>query len=124
MAISKTAVSVLASTASSAGTTTKTSPSITGSAVSCTSYYGGELTYKITNGTAPGTALQGIFQASHDATNWYDYSNTFAGDLVTSSVNSGSVLLDRGVMYIRVIVWGNTTNAVTIEANLQAVTGI
>jgi hypothetical protein len=123
MAITKTAVAVLASTSSAAGTTTKASPSVTGSTIDCRAYYGGELTWKITNGTAPGLALSLTFQASHDGTNWYDYF-TSGGDTTASSVNSGSIILDRGVMYLRAIAYGNTTNAVTVEASLQAVTAL
>jgi hypothetical protein len=123
MAIAKSAVAVLASTSAAAGTT-KASPGATGSSINCTSYYGGELTYKITNSSsAPGVALTLTFQASHDGTNWYDYYSV-AGDTVASSVNTGSLILDRGVMYLRVIAYGNTTNAVTVEANLQAITGL
>lgn len=123
MAIAKSAVTVLASQSVAAGSS-KASPNVTGSSVDCRSYYGGELTWKITNGaSAPGVAGAVTFQASHDGTNWYDY-YTVGGDTTASSVNSGSVPLDRGVMYIRAIAYGNTTNAVTAEAQLQAVTGL
>lgn len=122
MALTKSAVSVLASQSVAAGST-KAAPNVTGSAIDCRTYYGGELTWKVTNATAPGVAGAITFQASHDGTNWYDY-YTAGGDTVASSVNSGSILLDRGVMYLRAIAYGNTTNAVTVEANLQAVTGL
>lgn len=123
MAITKSAVTVLASTSVSAGST-KASPGATGSSIDCRSYYGGELTYKITNGgSAPGVALSLTFQSSHDGTNWYDY-QTVAGDTTASSVNSGSIFLDQGVMYVRAIAYGNTTNSVTVEANLQAITAV
>lgn len=123
MALTKAAVSVLASQSLAAGST-KASPGITGSSVNCTAYYGGELTWKVTNGaSAPGAAGAITLQASHDGTNWFDYF-TVGGDIVASSVNSGSVLLDRGVMYVRAIAYGNTTNAVTVEVQLQAVTGL
>lgn len=123
MALTKSAVSVLASQSLAAGST-KASPGITGSSVNCTTYYGGELTWKVTNGaSAPGVAGAVTLQASHDGTNWFDYF-TAGGDTVASSVNSGSVLLDRGVMYVRAIAYGNTTNAVTVEVQLQAVTGL
>lgn len=123
MAITKSAVVVLASTSASAGST-KASPGATGSAIDCRTYYGGELTYKITNGgSAPGVALSLTFQASPDGTAWFDY-YTVAGDTTASSVNSGALQLDRGVMYVRAIGYGNTTNAVTVEAGLQAVTAV
>ncbi|ALK96985.1 hypothetical protein AB595_04755 [Massilia sp. WF1] len=123
MAITKTPVVILASALSPAGTS-KTAPGLTGGAIDCRSYYGGELTWKITNGaSAPGVALSLTFQVSHDGANWYDYF-TVAGDTTASSVNSGSVQLDRGVMYARAIAYGNTTNGVTAETNLQAVTAL
>ena len=123
MAIAKTSVPVLASTSGAAGTT-KASPGATGSAIDCRAYYGGELSYSITNGaSAPGVAGTLLFQASPDGTTWYDY-YAAAGDTVASSVNTGTIILDRGVMYVRAIGYGNTTNSVTFAANLQAVTAL
>ena len=125
MAITKSAVTVLASVSVPAGGT-KNSPQAAGigATIDCRSYYGGELTYKITNGaSAPGVAMSVTFQASHDGTAWYDY-YTAAGDTTASSINSNSVLLDRGVMYLRVIAYANTTNAVTVESVLQAITAV
>lgn len=125
MAISKTAVTVLASVSVPAGGT-KASPQAagTGAAVDCRSYYGGELTCKLTNGaSAPAVAPSLTFQTSPDGTAWFDYW-TVAGDTVANSINSNSIPLDRGVMYARVIVYGNTTNSVTAEAGLQAITAV
>lgn len=124
MAISKTSVLVLAATSATAGATTKVSPAITGAWIDLRAYAGGEWTWKITNGAgAPGVPLTGIFQVSHDGAAAYDYGNLFSGDTVASSVNSNSVVLDRGVMYGRIIGWGNTTNSVTLESYIQAVVG-
>lgn len=125
MPITKSAVTVLASASIAAGGT-KASPVTAGigASVNCAAYYGGELTWKITNGaSAPGVAANLTFQVSHDGTNWCDY-YTVGGDTTASGVNSGSILLDRGVMHLRAIAYGNTTNAVTAEAYLQAVTGL
>lgn len=125
MAITKTSVNVLTSASIAAGGT-KTSPSSggNGSSVDCTGYYGGELTWKVTNGSsAPGVAMTITFQSSNDGTNWYDY-YTVGGDTTASSVNSGSITLDRGVMYIKALAYGNTINAVTAECKLQAVTAV
>lgn len=124
MAISKSSVLVLTST-SGAAASTKTSPGATGSWIDVRAYYGGELGYSITNGgSAPGVAGTLLFQVSPDnGTTVFDY-QAFGGDTTASSVNTGSILLDRGVMYIRAIGYGNTTNAVTFAANLQAVTAI
>jgi hypothetical protein len=125
MAITKSAVTVLASVSVPAGGT-KVSPNAAGigAAIDCRTYYGGELAYKITNGSsAPGAAMVVTFQASHDGTAWFDY-YTASGDIVASGIYSGSILLDRGVMYARIIAYANTTNAVTVEAHLQAVTAL
>lgn len=123
MAITKAEVTILASTSVAAGSTFS-SPGATSSAIDVRTYYGGDLTYKITNGaSAPGVALTLRFEASGDGTRWYNY-QTVAGDLTASSVNSNTITLDRGVMYVRVIAYGNTTNAVTVEAYLQAVTAV
>lgn len=124
MAISKAAVTILSSNSSAAGTSTKAAPSITGALIPCSSYYGGEIMYKISNSSsAPTVACSLTFQISSDGTNWYDY-YTVGGDNVASSITSGAILLDRGVMNLRVIAYGNVTNAVTVEAFLQAVTGV
>jgi hypothetical protein len=125
MAITKSAVTVLASVSVPAGGT-KASPNAAGigSAIDCRSYYGGELTWRILNGaSAPGVALSLTFQISTDGTTWRDY-YTVAGDIVASSDYSGSIQLDRGVMYVRVIAYANTTNAVTAAAELQAITAV
>lgn len=121
MPITKSAVVVLASTSVAAGTL-KTAP-VAGAAIDVRAYYGGELTYKITNGTAPAAPCAVTFQSSHNGVDWFDY-QTMAGDTVVSSITTGSILLDRGVMYVRAIAYGNTTNAVTVEAHLQAVTAV
>lgn len=116
-------VIIAAGTVSTAGTTTKTAPSVTGTAIDCTTYYGGELAYRITNGTAPTVACTLVFQVSSDNSVWYDY-YTVAGDMTANSSYSGAVSLDVGVMWVRAIAFGNVTNNVTVEAALQAVTGI
>lgn len=125
MAITKqNKVIIAAGTASVAGTSTKIAPSVTGTVIDCTGYYGGELTYRITNSTAPTVACAITFQVSSDGTTgWTDYFTT-AGDLVASSAYSGTVDLRAGVMWVRAIAYGNATNNVTVEAALQAITGV
>jgi hypothetical protein len=122
MAIAKSSQTILVSISVPAGSS-KASPGASG-ALDARSYYGGALTYKLTNNaSAPGVAPIITFQSSPDNTNWFDY-YTVGGDTVASSINSGTLTLDRGVMYIRVIVYGNTTNAITAEAGLQAITAV
>lgn len=124
MALTKASVAVLAST-SGAAASTKAAPGATGAWIDCRAYYGGELGYSITNGaSAPGVGGTLLFQMSPDnGTTVFDY-QMVAGDAVASSVTSGAIQLDRGVMYIRVIGYGNTTNAVAFASNLQAVTAL
>lgn len=124
MPLSKASVVVLAATSGAAGST-KAAPGVTGGWIDCRAYYGGELGYSITNGpSAPGVAGTLLFQASPDnGTTVFDYS-VAAGDVVASGITTGSVILDRGVMYLRAIGYGNTTNSVMFAANLQAVTGL
>lgn len=124
MALTKASVAVLAPT-SGAAASTKAAPGAIGAWIDCRTYYGGELGYSITNGaSAPGVAGTLLFQMSPDnGVTVFDY-YPIAGDTIASSVTSGALVLDRGVMYIRAIGYGNTTNAVTFAANLQAVTGL
>jgi hypothetical protein len=124
MALTKASVAVLAAT-SGAAASTKAAPGAAGAWIDCRAYYGGELGYSITNGaSAPGVAGALLFQVSPDnGATVFDY-QLAGGDTVASSVTSGAILLDRGVMYVRAIGYGNTTNAVTFAANLQAVTAL
>jgi hypothetical protein len=126
MAIAKAAVTVLAPVLVPAGgTKVAPMPAGLGGTIPCSAYYGGELTYKITNGSsAPGQPLWLTFQVSHDGANWYDY-QTVSGDVIASGAPaSGSILLDRGVMNVRVLAYNNTTNGVNVEVFLQAVTAL
>ena len=124
MALTKASIAVLASTSGAAGST-KTAPGVTGAWIDCRAYYGGELGYSITNGaSAPAVAGTLLFQVSPDnGATVFDY-QAVGGDTTASSVTTGAIVLDRGVMYVRAISYGNTTNAVTFAANLQAVTGL
>jgi hypothetical protein len=125
MPISKAASTIFAASTAVAAGTLKSSP-VVGSSVDCRSCYGGELTYKITNNAGTFTAACIIvFQVSHDGANWYDYYPVY-GDTAASSVNSGALLLDRPVMYVRAIAFGVTGSGAssTVEASVQNVTGV
>jgi hypothetical protein len=124
MAITKLSTLVLASTSAAAGST-KAAPGATGAWINTSILYGGELGYSITNGaSAPGSPCILLFQTSPDnGTTVFDY-QAIAGDTAISSVNTGNIWLDQGVMYVRAIAYGNTTNAVTVAANLQAITAV
>ncbi|WP_306393356.1 hypothetical protein [Telluria beijingensis] len=121
MAITKQPATILASTNVPAGTTA--AAPVAGGAVDVRAFAGGEWAYKITNGSsAPTVPATLVLQTSHDGANWYDYF-TVGGTTVASGVSSGSVAMSAGVMYIRVIAYGNATTAVTVESYLQARVG-
>lgn len=124
MVITKSAVTALTSTSAAAGTT-KASPGATGSWLDLTAAYGGDLSWRLVNGgSAPGVAATLLVQASPDnGSTFYDYA-TVGGDIIASSDNSGTIWIDQGIQYVRVIVFGNTTNAVTGSASLSKITAI
>lgn len=121
MAINKQAVTILVSTNVPAGTTA--AAPVVGAAIDVRAFAGGEWGYKITNGaSAPTVPCTLMLQTSPDGANWYDYF-TVGGASGAAGVASGSITMARGVMFARVIAYGNTTNAVTVESTLQAVVG-
>lgn len=124
MAITKSAVVALTSTSAAAGST-KASPSATGSWLDITGAYGGDLSWRLINGgSAPGVAPTLTIQASPDnGTTVFDYASV-GGDIIASSDNSGTIWIDQGIQYVRVIAYGNTTNAITASASLSKITAI
>lgn len=123
MAITKSKIAALASTSCAAGST-KASPGANTGSIDMTGKYGGDLSYSLTNGSsAPGVAPTLTVQASADNATWYDYA-TVGGDTTASSVNSGTIWLDQGLMYVRALVYGNTTNAVTAQIDIAAITAV
>jgi hypothetical protein len=117
MAISKSATTIRASASVGAATT------VTDTSVNLTAGYGGMLTWKITNGgSAPTTVPTIEIQVSHDNSNWYRHT-LVGGDITASSVNSRAFPISGGVMYIRTVCIGGATNASTMEAYLEQVTG-
>jgi hypothetical protein len=115
-----------AGTSVGANTTTKAAPQYVSPTVNVTTGYGGGLGWSIKNGaSAPTVAPTLMFQVSVDGTNgsWRDY-HTTGGDTVNNSENTGFIELSRGAFYIRVIVFGNATNAITIAAEVFGVTSL
>ena len=116
----KAAIPVLASVNVPAATT-RAAP-VASSTIDTRTHAGGDLAIKITNGSsAPSVAATVVVQVSHDGADWTDY-HTFSGDTAPSSVTPSVPWIDQGIMYLRVIAFGNATNAVTVQAYLQAVT--
>lgn len=116
MALTKSATTIQASASITPG-----SP-VTSSGVDLTAVYGGVLTWKITNGTAPTTVPTIVIQISHDNSNWYQFSPVFGGDIVASSVNSRAIPIPVGVMWIRSVCTAGATNGSTMEVFLEKVT--
>lgn len=103
--------------------TTKTAP-IVSSVVDGRTAYGGELTWRITNGGALGLPCIVMFQISSDQINWFDYQPVASADLLNATITQGpSIRMSAGGMYIRAIAYGNTTSACTVESGIQQVTG-
>lgn len=126
MAITKAKIAAIAYSATNAAAgTSKASPGVNSGWIDMTGKYGGDLSWRIVNGgSAPGVAPTLTVQASPDnGTTVYDYA-TVGGDTNSSSDNSGTLWLDQGMMYVRVIGYGNTTNAVGIGADIAAITGV
>ncbi|MDB5822191.1 MAG: hypothetical protein JWR21_895 [Herminiimonas sp.] len=121
MALTKTTVTLLASGSVAAGLTKATAAF--GSWIDVRAYGRQTVRYKLTNGSsAPGVAPSLVVQTSPDnGTLIYD-EYTIGGDTTASSVNSGPIPIDDTTMYVRVGVYGHTTNAVTAEASLQTET--
>ena len=123
MAKTTAAVSILAATSGAAGST-RAAPGVTGGWVDVRAYYGGELGWGVKNGgSAPTVAGSLLIQTSPDnGTTVFDY-HLVGGDTVANSDTTNSISLGKA-MYIRVLGYGNATNAVTYSAILQAVTGL
>lgn len=120
--VTKTPVSLLAAVAGAAGST-KAAPGASSGWKDLGVYDGGNIGLSITNGaSAPGAAPTILIQVSPDnGVTVYDYW-AMGGDITASSVNTASPWLDPGFRYVRVIGYGNTTNAVTFGADFSGVT--
>lgn len=107
-----------------AAASTKASPGVNSGWVDIRTYDGADVGWRIVNGgSAPGVAPTLVVQQSPDnGTTVYDYAQV-GGDTTASSDNSGSIYVDRAVMYVRIIGYGNTTNAVGMGADISAVAG-
>lgn len=123
-AVTKTSISVLASTTNSTYATTKASPAIVGAWVDVTAYNGGVLGGRVKNGSpAPGSAGQMVFQWTPDkdaaTPKVYDLW-MFGGDSTANSDTTVSIRLDKEIKAVRVVCYGHTSNPVTYESDLAA----
>lgn len=113
-------VTILAATQSTGGT--KAAPAATGAWVDVRGLNGGDIAWSVKNSaSAPGVQGQFALQVSdkNDGTNvadlWQGSGTSAASDEVT-----GLIDLPNSVSYVRMICYGNTTNAVTFAASLFA----
>jgi hypothetical protein len=122
MALTKATATLLTSQLVAAGLTKATA--VFGAWMDVRDAYRMCVRWKLTNGTAPGVAPTLIVQTSpNNGTLVYD-EYTVGGDTTASSINSGPIPIDDTTMYVRVGVYGHTTNAVTAEASLQEITAL
>lgn len=106
--------------------TLRTAPVI-GNVINMTTAYGGMAYGRITNGaSAPGVGCTIEFQASPDNVLW-TFMDQIIGDVQTSANGgggTGTVPVGVGVGYLRAIAYGNTTTAVTVDGQVDVVTGL
>lgn len=122
MAITKVRQVAIPSQSLSAGTNRGTG--INSGSIDITGKYGGDFLWQVNNGaTGPTTPVSITVQASADNSTWYDYA-TVAGDTVGTSYNAGTLWIDQGIMYVRVLAYGNVGSAVTVQAEFSLISGI
>jgi len=95
--------------------------------------FGGLLTIKLTNGTAPTLQAEARVLVAHNTgttptaasagTDWKTIW-IFGGGTTASAITEQSISLDQSVMHVEVEVTGNTGQAVTCEAFLSELTSI
>lgn len=125
--VTKTPVAMLTAAVAAAGSTKASpgasSPWIDTKSGTADALDGGDIGYSITNGpSAPGAAPSLTIQWSPDnGTTVYDYMSV-GGDTVANSINSNTIWVDPALRYLRVIGYGNTTNAVTFSVTFSGVT--
>lgn len=86
--------------------------------------YGAIITAKATNGgSAPTTPVTATLNVSPDGTTWYFWSSQTAG-LSASAIYPFSFPVPPECIKAQIVFSGNTGQAVTIEAQFQALAGI
>jgi hypothetical protein len=111
-------------TATTVPTNTLESAPVISPTIDVSTSYGGELTYRIVNSGALGSPGILMFQASQNGSDWYDYQPVASKDNFSGTVTSGTISLVRPAMLLRAVAFGNTTNAVTVQAGVMLLTGL
>lgn len=120
MALTKSNVEVLASTANTAGSTTN------GSWIDVSGAYEGTVTFTATNGaTGPTIGATVKLQRSDDSggTNIKTFAQ-ITHDNSNSATADYAVPLPAGVSFLRCVVTGNTGQTVTVDARLDKTTAL
>ncbi len=123
--LTKAVRTIIAAATSNAATATTL-----GTPVDLRTALGGLITIKTTNGGTLGAQAVVSILAAHNAgstptaavagTNWKTLYQVGTG-LVSGTVNEWSYRVPESVMHVNVVIAGNTTNAVTIEAFMSEV---
>jgi hypothetical protein len=116
--------SALWATATTIPAGTLESAPVASPAIDVSTSYGGELTYRITNSGALGSPGILMFQISQNGTDWYDYQPIASKDNLSGTVTPGTISLVRPAMFLRAVAFGNTTNAITVQAGVMLLTGL
>lgn len=120
MAATKTNTASFSGVSLTAGAANQTS-----SAVDLTGAYAAVANIKLTNGaTGPTVAAQVQIETSEDNSKWYAFGGPFVGSTTNSAVASWTVELPPAVMYVRLVAGSNTSQAVTVDADISRITGL
>ena len=119
MALTKTYASCVA-----AGTSNGAALTTTGTTIPLATAYAAVALIEITNGaSAPATSCVATLYVSADDTIFY-VGGIVSGGTVPSAVTTGVITIDAPIQYAYVSFTGNTTNAVTVEAQIAYVTAL
>lgn len=88
-----------------------------------TTILGAMWTLRGTNGTAPGVGCSWQIDTSYDGTTWRQFQQGTFGITASTSYDI-AIDMPFPTMYTRVTFFGNTTNTVTVSAELQKATGV
>lgn len=96
------------------------------SVVTLTGGYGASLNIKLTNGaTGPTLAAVVQVQISADNSEWYDLCGALSGSTANAGVYSwGGIDIPMGVKYLKLSAGGNTSQNVTVDADITEVTAL
>ena len=121
MASTKTATAIADGVTMTAG-----AGDVTHTAVNLDDGYGAALHVKLTNGgTGPTVAARVQVEVSADNSEWYDLGHPLIGNTDNSGVASwGGIAIPMGVEHLRLVSGSNTSQNVTLDADISEVTAL